>query len=117
MCDWIGKEIASPRYPIYKDFLTSFVTPNLSWFAYVVFLTGSLYLLFAYVWFLTRLGEFVGFAMGINLFIGLTLVSGEWDWTYLMLPLLNGIFIVVGGRFYRRGRCAVPVLAPTGRER
>jgi hypothetical protein len=49
--------------------------------------------------FLTRLGGLVGLLMGINLFIGLTAVQGEWDWTYLMLPLVNAIFIVVGGRF------------------
>src|SRR5258708_1062957 len=99
LCDWIGKEIASPRYSLYKDFLTGFISPNLSWLAFLI-VGGEAFVCFSLMTgFLTRLGGLVGLLMGINLFIGLTAVPGEWDWTYLMLPLVNAIFIVVGGRF------------------
>ncbi len=99
LCDWIGKEIASPRYPLYKDFLTGFISPNLSWLAFLI-VGGEAFVCFSLmIGFLTRLGGLVGALMAINLFIGLTAVPGEWDWTYLMLPLINAIFIIVGGRF------------------
>ena len=99
LCDWIGKEIASPRYPLYKDFLTGFISPNLSWLAFLI-VGGEAFVCFSLMTgFLTRLGGLVGALMAINLFVGLTSVPGEWDWTYLMLPLVNAIFIVVGGRF------------------
>ncbi|MHB8628962.1 MAG: TQO small subunit DoxD [Aggregatilineales bacterium] len=99
LCDWLGKEIASPRYPLYKDFLTGFISPNLSWLAFLI-VGGEAFVCFSLMTgFLTRLGGLVGALMAINLFIGLTAVSGEWDWTYLMLPLVNAIFIIVGGRF------------------
>lgn len=99
LCDWIGKEIASPRYSLYKDFLTGFITPNLGWLAWFI-VGGEAFVCFSLMTgFLTRLGGLVGLLMGINLFIGLTAVPNEWDWTYLMLPLVNAIFIIVGGRF------------------
>ncbi len=99
LCDWIGKEIASPRYPAYKDLLTGFISPNLPWLAFFI-VGGEMFICFSLMTgFLTRLGGLVGFMLGINLFIGLTAVPGEWDWTYLMLPLVNALFIVVGGRF------------------
>ncbi len=99
LCDWIGKEIASPRYPVYKDFLTGFISPNLSWLAFLI-VGGEAFVCFSLMTgLLTRLGGLVGVLMAINLFIGLTAVPGEWDWTYLMLPLVNAIFILVGGRF------------------
>ena len=99
LCDWIGKEIANPRYPAYKDLLTGFISPNLPWMAFFI-VGGEIFICFSLMTgFLTRIGGLVGFLLGINLFIGLTAVPGEWDWTYLMLPLLNALFIVVGGRF------------------
>ncbi|MHB8630076.1 MAG: TQO small subunit DoxD [Aggregatilineales bacterium] len=99
LCDWIGKEIASPRYPLYKDFLTGFISPNLSWLAFLI-VGGEVFVCLSLMTgFLTRLGGLVGMLMAINLFIGLTAVLNEWDWTYLMLHLVNAIFIIVGGRF------------------
>jgi len=99
LCDWIGKELAYPRYGFYKDFLTGFISPNLGWMSYLI-VGGEAFVCFSLMaGFLTRLGGLVGTLMAINLFIGLTAVPGEWDWTYLMLPLVNAIFIVVGGHF------------------
>jgi uncharacterized membrane protein YphA (DoxX/SURF4 family) len=100
LCDWIGREIASPRYPLYKDFLTGIVAPNLGWMAYLI-VGGEIFICISLLFgLLTRLGGLMGFMLGINLFIGLTAVPHEWDWTYLMLPLLNLVFVVVGGRYF-----------------
>ena len=99
LCDWIGKEVASPRWPVYKGFLESIIAPNLSWMAFFI-VAGEAFVCFALLFgILTRLGGLVGVAMGINLFIGLTAVPGEWDWTYLMLPALCAVFVIIGGRW------------------
>lgn len=100
LCDWIGREIAQPRYPVYKDFLTNVISPNLSWMAYLI-VGGEAFICVSLIFgFLTRLGGLAGFLMGINLFVGLTAVPNEWDWTYLMLPLINLVFLIVGGRYF-----------------
>ncbi|MEP7286139.1 MAG: TQO small subunit DoxD [Chloroflexota bacterium] len=100
LCDWIGKEIAQPRYGLYKDFLTNVISPNLSWMAFLI-VGGEAFICVSLMFgVLTRLGGLAGFLMGINLFIGLTAVANEWDWTYLMLPLLNLAFLVIGGRYF-----------------
>src|SRR5262249_34013017 len=93
------REIASPRWPAYKSFLTGVVAPNLGWMAFFIvageaFVCASLLLgLF------TRAGGLAGTAMGINLFIRVTAVPRRWDWTYLILPGLCLVFVVVGGRW------------------
>jgi hypothetical protein len=100
LCDWIGREVVQPRWSVYKDFLTGFVTPNLSWMAFLI-VGGEAFICFSLMLGgLTRLGGLAGFGMGINLFIGLTAIPIEWDWTYLMLPMVNVLFLIVGGRFY-----------------
>jgi hypothetical protein len=100
LCDWIGREVAQPRWGVYKDFLTNIITPNLGWMA-ILIVGGEMFVCFSLmIGGLTRLGALVGFAMGINLFIGLTGIPAEWDWTYLMLPLVNLLFVIVGGRYF-----------------
>jgi hypothetical protein len=99
LCDWIGREIASPRWPVYKGFLESIVSRNLSWIALLI-VTGEAFVCLSLLFgILTRLGALLGAVMGLNLFIGLTTVPGEWDWTYLMLPALCAVFVVIGGRW------------------
>ncbi len=99
LCDWIGREIASPRWPAYKSFLEGFVTPNLSWLALFIVAGEALVAMSLMLGLLTRVGALIGTLMAVNLFVGLTAVPAEWDWTYLMLIALNAVFIVVGGRF------------------
>jgi hypothetical protein len=99
LCDWIGREIASPRWPAYKSFLTGFVAPNLGWLAFFIVAGEAFVCVSLLLGFFTRAGGLAGTAMGINLFIGLTALAGEWDWTYLMLPAVCLVFVVVGGRW------------------
>ncbi len=99
LCDWIGREIANPRWPLYKSFLEGVVAPNLGWLAFFV-LAGEAFTYFSLLFGLfTRAGGLIGTLMSINLFIGLTAVPNEWDWTYLMLIIANAIFVIVGGRY------------------
>src|SRR5258708_1710479 len=99
LCDWIGKEIASPRYSLYKDFLTGFISPNLSWLAFFI-VGGEAFVCFSLMTgFLTRLGGLVGLLMGINLFIGLTAGSGGWGLAYFFFTLVHAGVIVGGGPF------------------
>ena len=101
LCDWVGREVREPRYDMYLSFLQSFVSPNLSWMAFFI-LAGEAFIGFSLLLGLfTRIGALAGLLMGINLFVGLTAVRNpfEWDWTYLMLPALNAVFIAVGGQW------------------
>ncbi len=97
LCDWIGREIASPRWPVYKGFLESIVSPNLSWMALLIVAGEAFVCLSLLFGVLTHLGALLGAVMALNLFIGLTAVPGEWDWTYLMLPALCAVIVVSGG--------------------
>jgi hypothetical protein len=99
LCDWIGREIASPRWPIYKTFLQNVVAPNLSWLALLI-VAGEAFMAFTLLFGLfTRLGALAAFGQGINLFIGLSVVPGEWEWSYLMLTALCLVFIIFGGNW------------------
>jgi hypothetical protein len=99
LCDWIGREIASPRWPAYKSFLEGFVAPNTGLMFPLIFVGEAFMTISLMLGLFTRAGALAGTLMGINLFIGLTAIQHEWDWTYLMLPALNAVFIVVGGRW------------------
>lgn len=100
LCDWIGREVASPRYSLYKDFLVNIVTPNLALMAPVILLTEFFIAFSLMLGLFTRLGALTALGMGINLFVGLTAVAHEWDWTYLMLPATGAVFVAVGGRYF-----------------
>jgi hypothetical protein len=122
LCDWIGREIASPRWPAYKSFLEGVVAPNMALMLPLIWGSEAFIAVSLMLGLFTRAGALVGTLMGINLFIGLTAIPNEWDWTYLMLPALNAAFIVVGGRWigldallYPRLRRMADAGSPIGR--
>ena len=89
LCDWIGQEIASPKFSWYRTFLVNLVQPNLDtlgWAIWLGELTTAILLGFGL---LTRLGGLLGFVQGVNLLLGLWAVPHEWYWTYVMLALIN----------------------------
>ena len=89
LCDWVGREVESPRFVWYRRFLVGFVQPNLDtlgWFVYLGELVTAILLIAGL---LTRLGGILGFVQGLNLLIGLWAVPHEWFWTYAMLALIN----------------------------
>ncbi|MDE0197928.1 MAG: hypothetical protein OXK78_07025, partial [Caldilineaceae bacterium] len=44
----------------------------------------------------TRLGALLGLGLSLNLGIGLLEVPGEWPWSYAMLAMWHGLFLVTG---------------------
>jgi hypothetical protein len=118
LCDWIGREAAYagnlrvfnldlhllglPNFSIdlsflstiYGSFLDTFVIPNFSWMAWLIFgieLFITVALLFGI---LARLGALIGTLQSLNLTIGLLPVPNEWEWTYIMLTTLNFILLM-----------------------
>lgn len=89
LCDWIGKEIANPRFGWYASFLSNIVQPNLGVFGWFIYLGELVTALLLILGLLTRLGGLLGFVQGLNLLIGLWAVPNEWYWTYVMLALIN----------------------------
>lgn len=101
LMDWLALEVQYPAFQAYADFVDGVVIPNFALFAWLIFLaelgtglallTGSL----------TRLAAAVGLLMSINLGIGLLEVPGEWPWSYAMLAMWHGLFLVTApGRLW-----------------
>lgn len=44
----------------------------------------------------TRLGAAIGLLLALNLGVGLLDVPGEWPWSYAMLAMWHGLFVVSG---------------------
>jgi uncharacterized membrane protein YphA (DoxX/SURF4 family) len=94
LMDWMQLEVQYPAFSFYGDFVRSIVLPNLTIFAWLVFL-GELLIglaLVAGLW--TKLAGVMGFLMSVNLGIGLLAVPGEWPWSYMMMAMWHAVFAV-----------------------
>jgi thiosulfate dehydrogenase (quinone) large subunit len=101
LCDWIGKEIAQPKFDWYRTFLVTYVQPNIDTLGWVIYLGELTTAVLLILGLLTRLGGLLGAAQGVNLTIGLWGVEHEWYWTYIMLALLNLLFaLTAAGRWW-----------------
>ena len=100
LCDWVGKDIAHPRFEFYQRFLINTIHPQLGtlgWLIYLGELTTAVLLILGL---LTRLGGLIGFLQGVNLTIGLWAVPNEWYWTYILLALVNlTLALTAAGRY------------------
>jgi len=101
LMDWLQLEVQHPAFPFYADFVATVVIPNFTVFAWIIFLSELLVGLSLLTGTLTRLGAAVGLLMSINLGIGLLEVPGEWPWSYVMMAMWHGTFVVAGaGRLW-----------------
>jgi uncharacterized membrane protein YphA (DoxX/SURF4 family) len=101
LLDWLQLEVEHAAFPFYSDFVSSVVIPNFTAFAWIIFLTELLVGLSLLSGSFTRLGAAIGLLMALNLGIGLLEVPGEWPWSYVMLAMWQGTFVVVGaGRLW-----------------
>ncbi len=101
LMDWLQLEVQYPSFGFYADFVAKVVIPNFTLFAWLIFLAELLTGLSLLTGTLTRLGAALGLLMAINLGIGLLEVPGEWPWSYVMLAMWQGVFLVVGaGRLW-----------------
>ena len=94
LMDWLELEVAHPTIGLYADFVAGVVIPNFLLFAWVTFLVELIIGLSLTLGLFTRLGAFVGLLWSFNLAIGLLAVPGEWPWSYLMLIMWHGLFLV-----------------------
>lgn len=117
LMDWLQLEVDHAAFGFYGDFVASVIIPNFVLFAWLIFLAELLVGLSLLTGTLTRLGGLLGLLMSINLGIGLLEVPGEWPWSYMMMAMWHGAFLVTGaGRVFgvdgwlRERKTAVPWL-------
>jgi uncharacterized membrane protein YphA (DoxX/SURF4 family) len=101
LMDWLALEVEYPAFQVYAEFVAGVVIPNFTLFAWLIFLAELGTGLSLLTGTLTRLGAGVGLLMSINLGIGLLEVPGEWPWSYAMLAMWHGLFLVAAaGRLW-----------------
>ena len=101
LMDWLELEIQYPAFSFYSEFVSTIVIPNFTLFAWMIFLTELLVGISLLTGSLTRLGGLIGLLMAINLGVGLLEVPGEWPWSYVMLAMWQGVFLISGaGRVF-----------------
>lgn len=94
LMDWLELEVAHPTLGLYADFVAGVVIPNFILFAWLTFLIELAIGLSLLLGLFTRVGATVGLLWSVNLAIGLLAVPGEWPWSYLMLLMWHGLFLV-----------------------
>lgn len=101
LLDWLQLEAQYPAFGFYGDFVQHVVIPNFAIFAWLIFLAELLAGLSLLTGTLTRLGVALGLLMSINLGLGLLDVPGEWPWSYIMLAMWHGVFLIAApGRLW-----------------
>jgi uncharacterized membrane protein YphA (DoxX/SURF4 family) len=96
LMDWLLLEVQHPAFSFYGDFVEAVVIPNFTFLAWIVFLAELLVGLSLLTGGLTRLGGTIGLLLALNLGLGLLEVPGEWPWSYAMLAMWHGVFVVMG---------------------
>ena len=101
LMDWLQLEVQHPAFSFYGNFVANVVIPNFTLFAWLIFLAELVVGLSLLTGTLTRLGAGLGLLMALNLGIGLLEVPGEWPWSYMMLAMWQGVFLVTAaGRLW-----------------
>ena len=94
LLDWMELQVAHPTIGLYADFVANIVLPNFLLFAWLTFLVELTIGLSLTLGVFTRWGALLGLLWSFNLAIGLLEVPGEWPWSYLMLIMWHGLFLV-----------------------
>lgn len=101
LMDWFLLEVEHPLFAFYGQIVESVVIPNFIFFASIIFLSELLVGLSLLTGTLTRLGAAIGLLMSLNLAIGLLEVPGEWPWSYAMMAMWHGTFVITApGRLW-----------------
>ncbi|MCI0394546.1 MAG: DoxX family membrane protein [Chloroflexi bacterium] len=101
LMDWLMLEVEHAAFGFYGNFVESVVIPNFTFFAWLIFLAELVVGLLLLTGTLTRLAGLLGLLMSINLGLGLLEVPGEWPWSYAMMAMWHGLFIVTAaGRLW-----------------
>ena len=94
LLEWLQLEVAHPTLGLYADFVATVVIPNFILFAWLTFAVELLIGLSLTLGLYTRWGALLGLLWSLNLALGLLEVPGEWPWSYLMLMMWHGLFLV-----------------------
>ena len=101
LMDWLLLEVQYPAFSFYANFVESVVIPNFIFFAWIIFVAELLVGLSLLIGAFTRVGAVVGLLMSLNLAIGLLEVPNEWPWSYAMMAMWHGTFLVTdAGRLW-----------------
>ncbi len=101
LMDWLLLEVQYPAFDFYANFVESIIIPNFTFFAWIIFLSELLVGLSLLTGTLTRLGGLIGLLMSLNLTIGLLEVPNEWPWSYVMMVMWHGTFVMTAaGRLW-----------------
>jgi thiosulfate dehydrogenase [quinone] large subunit len=93
---WVHQEIQYPTVAAYKDFLVNVMVPNWTFFGYMTLFTETFIAVTLFLGLFTRLGAFVALGMAANITVGILNVPHEWGWTYTMLIMFAGLFLLTG---------------------
>jgi len=94
LLEWMHLQMAHPTLGLYADFVAGLVLPNFLLFAWLTFLIELVIGLSLTLGLFSRLGAALGLLWSLNLAVGLISVPGEWPWSYLMLIMWHGLFLV-----------------------
>ncbi len=94
LMNWLELEIAHPTIGLYADFVAGVVLPNFILFAWLTFFMELVIGLSLTLGLFSRAGAMLGLLWSFNLAIGLLSIPGEWPWSYLMLIMWHGLFLV-----------------------
>ena len=101
LMDWLEIEAQYPAIPLYGRLVESVVIPHFTPFAWAIFGAELLVGLSLLTGAFTRVGALLGLLMAVNLGIGLLDAPGEWPWSYVMLAMWHGLFLVAAaGRLW-----------------
>ncbi len=90
---WTQEMVKYASTDLQRSFLTNVVLAHFSLFAPQVFLVEVIISVALLLGLWSRFGSFLGFAMGINLSLGLYRSPSEWPWTYVFLIVVMGLFV------------------------
>ena len=94
LLDWLHLEVAHPSLGLYATFVSQVVIPNFTLFAWLTFLVELVIGLSLLLGLFTWAGAILGLLWSFNLALGLLEVPGEWPWSYIMLIMWQGMFLV-----------------------
>ncbi|MEM9651410.1 MAG: hypothetical protein AAGA65_04890 [Actinomycetota bacterium] len=92
--EWLDLMAEHAAFGFYGDLIESVVIPNLTLFSWLLFLTELAVGLSLLLGYRVPVGGLIGLGLSLNLGIGLLEVPGEWPWSYAMLAMWHGVFVV-----------------------
>jgi thiosulfate dehydrogenase (quinone) large subunit len=117
LCDWINEEIFFTWLPANKWFVQNIVVPNFAFFGFGVWLTELLIAISFFTGAFTRLGALLAIGLSVHLFIGLGFSPREWYWSYLLMIMINLVFLVgAAGRSFGLDALIAPKLEALSRR-